>query len=283
MRVRVLGSGAAEGIPAMYCRCTVCREAESNGGRSVRGRTSLLIDGTLKIDYGPDTYAQRLAHNVDMMQVTDVVVTHSHEDHFSPTEFIWRGANFIQDGKLEPMCVYGNTSVVDLFDLHCARYGCGREDLFRELRMDFAEMVPFQPSVVGEYTIHPIRATHEPRQVALNYVIEKDRRRLLVGFDTSWYSDESWDYLTKRFAANPIDCVLMDCTMGALSGGTTHLGFDDNLRVRSEMLRRCVISDTTRYILTHISHGGKWSHAEYVNRATDVGMEVAYDGLETEV
>ena len=61
MKITILGSGAAEGIPAFYCRCRVCSHAALKRGRNVRMRSSVLIDDAPKIDYGPDSYAQTLA------------------------------------------------------------------------------------------------------------------------------------------------------------------------------------------------------------------------------
>lgn len=33
MKIKYLGTAAAERIPAMFCKCDVCRAARENGGR----------------------------------------------------------------------------------------------------------------------------------------------------------------------------------------------------------------------------------------------------------
>ena len=38
MNIQFLGTGAAEGIPALFCQCPLCRKAEAAGGREIRTR-----------------------------------------------------------------------------------------------------------------------------------------------------------------------------------------------------------------------------------------------------
>ncbi|HDS74697.1 MAG TPA: hypothetical protein ENN56_04060 [Firmicutes bacterium] len=279
MKVTILGSGAAEGIPAFYCRCRVCRNAAESRGRNIRTRASALFDDTLKVDYGPDTYAQTLMHGVDMRAVRIIVISHAHEDHFTPTEFIWREKNFIQDGGPYAVELYGNRTVGELFDGLAIRYGISREELFQRLSLSYSEAKPFLAIDAEPYRIYPIAATHEPKQVALNYVIDRNGVRVLVGFDTSRYRPETWDYLTELCCDAPFDAVLMDCTMGKYGGGDTHMGIEDNERVREEMYTLRIVGEATRYVLTHISHGGDFTHDELAERANSIGMLAGYDGM----
>ncbi len=36
MKLKILGSAAAEGVPALFCVCPVCQAARENGGRDIR-------------------------------------------------------------------------------------------------------------------------------------------------------------------------------------------------------------------------------------------------------
>ena len=45
MKLKYLGTAAAEGIPAMFCECNNCKEARRRGGRDLRTRSQALIDG----------------------------------------------------------------------------------------------------------------------------------------------------------------------------------------------------------------------------------------------
>ncbi len=55
MNVFFLGTGAAEGIPALFCDCTICKATKKTGGPDKRTRSTVLIDETIKIDLPPDT------------------------------------------------------------------------------------------------------------------------------------------------------------------------------------------------------------------------------------
>lgn len=239
----------------------------------------MLIDDALKVDYGPDSYAQTLAHGIDMRSVRIIVISHAHEDHFTPTEFIWREHAFIQDGDLATADLYGNDTVGEFFDELANRYGTSREDLFQRFKLRYTATIPFHPIDVQPYRIYPVAATHDPQQVAMNHVIERDGVRVLVGFDTAWYRPETWDYLTDLCSKKPLDAALMDCTMGKLSGGDTHMGIEDNERVRDEMRTRGILDETTQYVVTHISHSGDYTYDELVERAETAGMLAAYDGM----
>jgi len=279
MKVHLLGTGAAEGIPAFYCRCRVCREAAERGGVELRTRSSVFIDGTLKFDNGPDTYAQKVRHRLDLTAMTALVFTHAHEDHFTPTELIWRARNFIQAGVPKPLSVFGNAVVGELLQSLCERYKLDKGEFCDKLSLKFTQVEPFVPFATGPHTIHPVRATHDPNQVSHNYVVMRDGRAVLIGFDTGRYDEATWEYLSNF----RLDCALMDCTTGQRPEGVYHMGLEDNLRVREEMLKRGIIDVRTRYVLTHISHGGGWLHTELKEHAAQAGMIAAFDGMVIDV
>ena len=51
MKLRYLGTAAAEGIPGVFCDCKVCREARTKKGRFIRTRSQLLLEDELLIDF----------------------------------------------------------------------------------------------------------------------------------------------------------------------------------------------------------------------------------------
>ncbi|HTQ11150.1 MAG TPA: hypothetical protein VMI31_13870, partial [Fimbriimonadaceae bacterium] len=87
MKIRLLGTGGADGIPAFYGSNPVCDFARLHGGREIRTRAAALVDEGLKIDFGPDTLAQVQREGLDPADWTAVVFTHSDEDHLTASEF----------------------------------------------------------------------------------------------------------------------------------------------------------------------------------------------------
>ena len=61
-KVTILGSAAAEGIPAMFCNCRVCVEAWKNGGKDIRLRMAYKFNEHVRVDFGPDTQKRRKRH-----------------------------------------------------------------------------------------------------------------------------------------------------------------------------------------------------------------------------
>jgi phosphoribosyl 1,2-cyclic phosphate phosphodiesterase len=75
IRLEVLGSGPAWPLPRLGCDCAQCT---SDDPRDARLRSSILVDGRVLVDAGPDCYAQ-LRRAGAMPEA--VVVTHAHHDH----------------------------------------------------------------------------------------------------------------------------------------------------------------------------------------------------------
>lgn len=78
MRVELLGTGSADGWPNPFCSCPRCAWAREAG--IVRRRTSVLVDGSLLIDPGPDIGST----GADLSGVRTVLITHDHPDHLDP-------------------------------------------------------------------------------------------------------------------------------------------------------------------------------------------------------
>ena len=85
----LLGTAAAEGWPAPFCRCDACPRHRQLMGPNLRLRSGALIDNDLKIDFGPDTVAQMQALDRDLSAVRAVLFTHEHGDHLCATELEW--------------------------------------------------------------------------------------------------------------------------------------------------------------------------------------------------
>jgi phosphoribosyl 1,2-cyclic phosphate phosphodiesterase len=94
MKVTFLGTAAAEGYPALWCRCERCVVARERGGENLRLRSSVLINDDLLIDPGPDLVGSTIRLGVDVADVQAILITHLHDDHLDPTGFLWRGAGF---------------------------------------------------------------------------------------------------------------------------------------------------------------------------------------------
>ena len=99
MKMLYMGTAAAEGWPALFCSCPVCEHARRAGGRNLRTRTQALLDNSLLIDFPPDTYCHALRYGLNLGDIHTLLITHSHMDHWFPTDLIHRHEHFGHGGK----------------------------------------------------------------------------------------------------------------------------------------------------------------------------------------
>ncbi|MCI9662064.1 MAG: hypothetical protein HFI80_11120, partial [Lachnospiraceae bacterium] len=66
MEIQYLGTAAAEGLPALFCGCEICKKARKAGGKEVRTRTQSIVDAKILIDFPPDTYTHALAYSLQL-------------------------------------------------------------------------------------------------------------------------------------------------------------------------------------------------------------------------
>jgi len=278
MRCVLLGTGAAEGMPALFCECNVCEEARRRGGPDLRTRTGALIDGTVKIDLPPDTLAQaqRSPQTFRPGRVEHLLFTHSHDDHFAPRELQYLAPAFApgREEQRPPLCVWGAPEL--LARLRGALAGCYQTPPLR-----LCPMEPFREECVGHLAVTPVPARHKPDELCFNFLLRSaDGRTLLWGSDTGWWDPPTWRFLEGR----RIDAVVLECGKGAVNGGYDgHLSADECVAVRERLVGAGGLPAGAPFLLTHISHTGMLLHAELSARVAPHGIRVAYDALELSV
>lgn len=282
MELLYMGTAAAEAVPALFCECAHCKYAREHGGREIRGRAGALLDGVIKLDFGPDSFRQMLDNNIDYTHMRALLVTHAHEDHFAVSDVAYRCRGFgqIHDGE-PPLTVYGNERVGALMKPYLGD------------RLAYRRVNAFESMVIEGYTVTPLEAVHcvsatpeagwrvtfEGRgylrsEEAFIYLIEKDGVSLLYAHDTDELTPADMEFLAGR----RLDLVSMDCTNGVLDADYVgHMGINDNLRMREKLLKSSAADDNTVFVANHFSHNGLAAHEELERRLP--GFIVACDGL----
>ena len=279
MRIRYLGTAAAEGIPALYCQCPLCAEARKSGGKNIRGRSGLLIDERLMIDFPPDMLWNTVRFGLDLAKVGNLIVTHSHTDHFAAADLVLRQPGcycHFADGE-SVLNVYGNSEVLRLAkNALLTEYGTDSVG-FLDLHLFHA----FRTEQIGEYDVTPLPAAHKPDEEAFFYLVQRQGRSLLYAHDTGIFPDRVFAYL--RDSGIVIDLLSMDCTCCLRSEGTNHMGLPDDLAVLRRLRENRNVTDDTRCIVSHFSHNGGMTHDRLQHEAEKYFITAAYDGMEAEV
>lgn len=279
MVLQYLGTGAAEGWPGIFCSCGVCETARRRGGRNIRTRSQSLVfannfnegtpDERMLIDLPPDTYFHCIAHNLDLTKVGHLLITHSHSDHFLPTELGYRFSTFtntVMDFKLN---IYGNEKVYSMFQAYGERTSPQRLE-----PCEFHIVENFVPFAAGSFTVTALPALHDRRERCLTYMIEHNNRRMLYAHDTGIYTQEVWDFIKNK----PFDLVSFDCTSCDKGEGTNHMGLPDIIKIKSRLFELNCLKPDTCLVLNHFSHNGGVCYDEMVEPAEAQGMDVSYDG-----
>jgi len=245
----ILGTAAAEGWPALWCSCEVCREARRRGGKNIRRRTAYQLGDRIHIDLGPDSYAQMLQFDLRYETLQHLLITHSHPDHLCPQELEYRSAGFVPEAPPVELIIWGNAAVEE-------RIRAAGIDL-EACRICFQRIAPFETIDLGQGVLAtPIPADHAGEEQAVNYLLEREGRVILQGNDTGWWPEQTWEFL----ATKVLDVAIIECTYGRHRGGRSHLGAEDVVMVRDELAKLGALADDCRVIATHFSHNGGWLH-----------------------
>lgn len=278
MQIKYLGTAAYEGFPGMFCECEACQKATQLGGKNIRARSGMLINEQILMDFGPDMYLHKLRFGLDLSKVSDILITHSHSDHFVAWDIMIAAegeySHFSDAKKGKQINVYGDPTVTSM--MHQA---LNEEFKNGQKTLSVIEAKPFEAYDLGEVQIVPLLADHTPGEQCLIYLIEQDGKRLLYGNDTGIFPEETWAYL----AGKTLDLVSLDCTGGVYGGKHYHMGFEANAEIKQRLIALGCVTANTRFISTHFSHNCKMVHEELVTAAEPYGFEIAYDGWELEI
>ena len=278
MKITYLGTGAAEGVPAMFCNCPFCTWVRSSGKSEYHTRSQVVIDGLISVDFPPEAYAHSLDFGVDLSALEFLLVTHSHMDHFYAHDFILRGYKYASLAA-EKLTVYGNAEVKRVFD------ECTRREMRGEVLsgIDFINLSPYKEFNAGEYRVISLPAVHGTKEDALLYYVEKGGKGYLHLCDTGALSDESINFLAENRAR--VSLITFDCTFlnAEPKKGTRHMCIDDNMNITERLIRAGVADGKTKRVITHYSHNAQPSREKLQKIERDYSVIAAYDGLTLEI
>lgn len=270
MELRILGTGAAEGWPGLFCRCDNCRRARELGGRNIRTRAGAIIDGRVLIDFSADTYMHMLHNHIDLSAADSLLVTHDHGDHFYVDDLFMRAPIFAHLMDAPPtLTVYGGDRVVKRVQGISLSFDAKAPLAFRRVGAFETFALP------SGHEVTPLRALHDRSMECLLYLVRKEGKAILYGHDTGIFPEDTM----RALRGIHLDVVMLDCTHGREKEGGNHMGIPDNIEMRDRLRAIGCVDDATRLVMTHFSHNGGLLHDELCAIAEPQGFTVAYDGI----
>ena len=277
MKIKFLGTAASEGIPALFCQCELCQEARRLKGKEIRTRNQVLVGDKLMIDFPPDTYWHTIKENFDISAVSSLLFTHGHNDHFYYEDLELRGSSYATKITEKNMNIYASSYMIEKIQSKTITM----EDCVKK-GYTFNIIDKFQTFVVDGYSITALPAQHTYED-SLMYLIQKDGSTFFFCCDTGVLLNEVIDYFVEK--GIKIDCIAIDCTMGKFKQprGGGHMGYENCLELKEELIEKGICSEKTKFVLTHFSHYGQILHKDYESFTKESNIIPAYDGMELEI
>lgn len=253
VRIRFLGTGAAEGIPAIGCTCAHCRRAAQEDGPLVRRRSAILFElpgYTLLFDAPPDIREMLQAY--DIQYLDGIFLSHAHYDHVGGLRefFLWKQP---LDLLLEPAVFKRLQQELPLRD---------------ELRKHF-NYIPLYPGTLVPFVHFSLTAFEVPHAVpCFGLMLQINGQRILHLADADRVFSNYVALLLRQ-----ADWVIIHTPYFEPRVQESHMSVQEALETQRRLGFR-------HLVLTHINHHNL-PHDELEARvARYPGVLVAYDGLE---
>lgn len=249
MELLFLGTGAADFLPSLQDkdRFTV--------DKNIRRCTMTLLDQTTLIDCGPHLMDALQIHKVNQEKIQNVLVTHSHSDHFRADSL-----QALALGRETPLHVWHN----------------------EELSMPEVENVVFHPMHIGaacqidKWQVTPLRANH--MMGAVHFDITDGEKTMFYGCDGAWLLLDTYNYMKDK----QYDLMIMDATVGDYEGDFRMAEHNSIPMIRS-MLKSFhtvkIATEKTKIVLDHLARTLHKPHEETCRIVEKDGFIVAYDGM----
>jgi len=253
VQIKFLGTGAAEGIPAINCDCHHCSRAREEGGRLVRERSALLFElhgYSMLVEAPPDIRDLINKHQVHNLQ--GILVTQDTYSHIGGIkEFEWwpRPLDFLA----EP-----------------TQFEVIREEHWTDRLDDVMFHIPYYPGVAlsfGEFSLVPFAAR---RESVFGLSVNVNGKQII-------YASSTTGRLT-----NYARCLMAGADVLIVNTPTFEPPKEDHITVL-EAIELKKQAGVGQLILTYINHHNR-PHDELEDYAReDPGITVAYDGMILEV
>ncbi len=277
-KITILGSAAAEGIPALFCNCRVCTEAWKNGGKDIRHCAAYRLNDRVRIDFGSSSFAQEYQYQLHSENLRHLFITHSHEDHLYYDLLKYRRPGFSVVPEENLLNIYGNYGVWEAMD----KVFCG-DFSYERTRINPVTLKAFEPVELEEedMTFIPMKANHKRDEEPHIFAVRYGGKWTLFGNDTGYYPEETWQFMIDRKIR--FDVVISDCTGGVRDYRDNHMSGSFVLDTRKRMEDHGIIDSRSRFIINHFSHNGNATHSELEAHYNPYGIEVGFDGMEIEL
>jgi L-ascorbate metabolism protein UlaG (beta-lactamase superfamily) len=237
-------------------------------GRDRRRFCSILINRHILVDCGPTVPEALDIFESEDLDITDILLTHSHSDHFSVDAL----NNIVRSNS--------KTGKINLW---------GHKTAISEASgVDGVCLNPVKPgegfSISGIH-IEALSANHVvsgSREKPLHYLFSSKGKQWLYATDGAWLLNPT----VKSLQKTKLDAIIWDATIGDVEGD--YRVFEHNslamiYLMASSLKNQGILLPDARIILTHMARTLHTGHEELERVLAVKGMIPAYDGMRIEL
>lgn len=260
MKILFLGTGAADW---------------PNPGKSVcdgRRFCSLRLNGNILIDCGPMTLDAIDEFGVDCSKLTDIVISHPHEDHFNMP--VIEAVALRRPEDLPPLRLHVNCKAVERAipsSQHAAE------------RLTVSGFVPGDSFQCDGASFYAMPANHHmevPGELAAHFAVKTDAgETLFYQLDGSWLPSRTWGML--RGLHHPFDYIIWELTCGVTDDWRL---FEHSnlamLKIEAAVFRKYgVATPATVMFCSHMARTLCPQHTFFAQQLAAQGYILAKDGM----
>lgn len=291
MKLTFLGTSAAEQYPGIWCTCDYCNRARKLGGRNIRRTSSVHFAKNCMIDFPPEVFSQARNCGIDLLPVSLLLVTHSHEDHFYPQLFYWRympdeGAGLSKEERNErAYCRQQELPTLHMFGSQRAyetllRFLHGKK--MENFALDFTVVEPYKEYEREGVKFVPMIGSHmdSDGQRGLIYIVEAQGKTFLYAVDSGPYTEET----RACIAQHKYDAIIMEQTGGyAESKDGMHMTWKTAMNEMKFFEEAGIWKQEPHIYWTHMSPHKTPPHTDLEQLLQDTPITPAYDGMEIDI
>lgn len=256
MKIKFLGTCAYDYSPRLE------GDLKDKLDLDARRSSCMLIDGHILVDCGTHTLNSLDIVKIPYEQISDLVITHLHCDHFDAKNIAELAKN-----RHTPLNLWVREDAV--------------LDKIQNVKIN--RMRLFEPSDLSNGAcVTGMLANHDASAYPQHLLIEKDGKKIFYGCDGAWLLNQTYYHLNGK----RLDLAVLDCTMGDYDGDY-RIGEHNSMKMLRVMLPSLkavnIIDDHSRVYFSHLAPSLHAPHEKAEEIARAMGAFVAYDGLEIDI
>lgn len=278
MKLKILGSGAWEGIPVPFCKCKICEFAQKPKSKDNRTRPQILVDtekGQFLIEISPDIRIQSTKFNLP--DISNFLISHWHFDHMYGLLELHAWVEFVLGQKPKLFC---SQKTKELLDKN-----------FAHIPKDIVVIKPFEKFDLFDIKITPLPVYHmnwqdkdvteEELNNTFGFVLENNGKKAVYLADYYKMPNKSLEIIKNS------DVIVADGTylfeeMFPSKPEQNNLKFDPDHLHGKQILDFVDRLNAKKVIFHSISHLTEESHEE-LQKLLPKNMFISYDGMELEL